>query len=179
VRHDQVGFDRIPREAAQDTVVSNRIHAPEPEIPQVGQAGAELVPQQPEQTEDDVAIARRVGHELGRLQAGLVLEQAVQDEQRVAQRTGDDHGVEAGVLVAGEVVVRHAAPAPEVLRVRTGVDRANRYDEAQPVGRRHLAAAPQLRQGDRGLLIDQTRVGACDRVGAHVVLLNPAQSIRS
>ena len=62
--------------------------------------------------------------------------------EAVAQRAGHGDGVQAGELVGDEIVVGDPALAAEVARVRPGVDRAHRHDEAQAVGRCHLAAAP-------------------------------------
>ena len=140
-------------------VVGLRVHPPEPGLAEVGQPGAELVAQQPEQAEDQVAVAGRVAHDLVRAQAGLLLQQAFEDEQRVAERARDDDAVEAGELVAGEVVVGDAAAGVEVLRVGAGVEGADRDDEPQAVGRGDLAAAPGLRQRDLGLVVDQPGVG--------------------
>jgi hypothetical protein len=74
--------------------------------------------------------------------------------------------VEAGELVAGEVVVGDAASGVEVLRVRAGVEGADRDDEPQAVGRGDLSAAPRLRQGDLSLVVDQPGVGLGDGLGA-------------
>ena len=73
-----------------------------------------MVAQEPEQAEDQVAVAGRVAHDLVRAKAGLLFEQALEDEQGVADRARHDDGMEAGELVAGEVVVGDAAPGGEV-----------------------------------------------------------------
>ena len=70
-----------------------------------------------------------------RAKAGLLFQQALQDEQGVADRARHDDGVEAGELVAGEVVVGDAAAGVEVLRVRAGVEGADRDDEPLPHAR--------------------------------------------
>ena len=82
-----------------------------------------------------------------RAKAGLLFEEALEDEQGVADRARHDDGVEADELVAGEVVVGDAAAGVEVLWVRAGVEGADRDDEAEAVGRGDLAAAPSLARG--------------------------------
>jgi hypothetical protein len=64
--------------------------------------------------------------------------------QAVAQRAGDHDAVEAGVLVGGHVVVGHTALAPEILRVRPGMDGADRHHETHAVSGSDLAAAQLL-----------------------------------
>ena len=61
-------------------------------LPEVGEPGAELVAQEPEQAKDQIAVACRVAHDLVRAQAGLLLQQALQDEQGVADRARHDDG---------------------------------------------------------------------------------------
>src|SRR5512132_2338842 len=73
------------------------------------------------------------------------------------------------------VVPGHAPFAPEVAGVRAGVDRPHRHHETQAVGRRHLAAAPALRQLDAVLRRDQGGIGGGERLGPQEVLLHPTQ----
>ncbi len=62
-------------ERVQPAVVGAAVDAPEPGAADIGQPGAELVAQEPEQTEDAVGIGAGVGHDLGRLELGLLLEE--------------------------------------------------------------------------------------------------------
>ena len=110
------------------------------------------------------------------MRLGLLLQQAFQDEQRVAERAGDHDAVEPGELVGGEVVVGDPTAGPEVLAVGAGVDGADRNHEPQAVGRGHFSAAPGLRQRDLRLGVDQEGVGADQGLGPDVVLLDPGQS---
>jgi hypothetical protein len=56
------------------------------------------------------------------------------------------------------------------------MDRANRHDEANPVGGRDVTATPCVREGDLVLSGDQRRVGTGQRFGADIILPDPAQS---
>jgi hypothetical protein len=72
--HDQLGTHSVPRQPILRAIVGGRIEPPEPRLPEVGQAGAELVAQQPEQAEDHVAVTGRVAHHLPGIEAGLVIQ---------------------------------------------------------------------------------------------------------
>lgn len=80
-----------------------------------------MIAQEPEQAEDLVGVAGGVGHQLVRLQGGLLLEEAVEDVEAVPQGAGHDDGVEAGELVGQEVQVGDALAGSEVAGVRAGV----------------------------------------------------------
>ena len=58
----------------------------------VCEPGAELKPQQSEQPKDEVAVGGRVRHDLLDFEARFVLEQAIENVERVADRPGDDDG---------------------------------------------------------------------------------------
>jgi len=77
-----------------------------------------------------------------RVEAGLLLEEAVEDVEAVAQGAGDDDGVEPGELVGQEVQVGDAASGPEVAGVRPGVQGPHGDDEAEAVGAGEVTAAP-------------------------------------
>ena len=81
--------------------------------------------------------------------------------------------MEAGELVRGEVVIRHPALGVEVLTVGTGIDRADRDDESQPIRRGDFAPAPCLGQGDGGLGIDEAGIGPGERLGAEYSFVGP------
>ena len=95
---------------------------------------------------------------------------------RLSRRCRDGDAVQAGELVGDQVVERDSALLAEVVRVRTGVNGADRHHEAEAVGRRHLAAAPSPGERDAVLSGDQGSVGARQRLGPDVVLPDPAQS---
>ena len=129
-----------------------------------------------EDAEDRVGVGPGVRHDFGRLQFGLLLQHDGEQHQAVAQGAGHGDAVQAGELVGDQVVERDPALLAEVARVRPGMDRANRHHEAQPVGGRHVAAAPGLGERDAVLGGDQRGVGAGQRFGPDVVLPHPAQS---
>jgi hypothetical protein len=56
------------------------------------------------------------------------------------------------------------------------VDESDRDDEAQPVGRGQFTAAPVPRQGDGGLVREETAVGRFDGVRSQLVGLDPFQA---
>jgi len=175
---DEVGVDAVAGDPVQRAVVGVGFGAPEAGVTEVGEAGAELVAEEAEQAENLVGVAGVVGHQLGRPQAGVLLEQPLEDVQRVAQRAGDDDGVEAGELVGEKVEVGDPATGTEVAGVGSGVQGADGDDEAQPISGGDLSAAPGTGQADVGLGVDEAGVGRGEGVGAQVVLLHPGQSGR-
>jgi hypothetical protein len=90
-------------------------------------------PQQPEEPEDDVGIACRVGHELPRLQFGLVLKQTIQDVRRIVERAGDHDAMEAGELIAGKIVVGDPTLHMEIFAVVTSVEGAHGNHEPESI----------------------------------------------
>lgn len=90
---DQGWAQAVAGERVEPTVVGGRIQAPEAGAAGVGRAGRELAAQQPEEPEDDVGVAGAVGHHLARAHAGLRVEQAVEQVERVGLGAGHDHGV--------------------------------------------------------------------------------------
>jgi hypothetical protein len=81
VAGDQLPTDVVSGELLENTVVGVWIHPPEPSALDVGQAWAELVAEQPEQAEYDVARARRVSHDLLGIQRRLLLQKRGQDDE--------------------------------------------------------------------------------------------------
>ena len=102
-------------------------------LSELSQARTELESQQPEESKDDVGISCRVGHELPGLQFGLVLEQTVQDIRRVMERARDHDAVEAGELIAGEILVGHPALHMEIFAVVTGMEAAHGNHEPESI----------------------------------------------
>ena len=154
-------------------VVGTAIEAPEARRAEVCEPWTELVPQQPEEPEDKVAVGSGIGHDLDRAQARLVLQKALKDVDGVAQCAWDEEAAEADELVAGEVEIGDSTPRPEVSRVGSCVDRAHGHNEAQPVGRGDVAFAPLRGEGEGGVVSDQASVGRGDRFTADVVLGDP------
>jgi len=106
----------------------------------------------------------------------VLLEQAVQDDHRVAQGARHHEPEEADAASRGVVDVCHAFATAEVFGVRAGVYRADWNDEADSVGRGQFPAAQSLRQRERRVDVDEAVVGGGDRVGADIALLDPRQS---
>src|SRR5450631_627074 len=102
-----------------------------------------------------------------------MLQQPVEDIGRIAQRARNNDAVKAGELIAGEVVVSHAALYMEVLAVGPSVERSYWNNEPQPIRRSHLPTAKSLRQRNPRLRVHQTSIGASQSFGANVVLLHP------
>ena len=159
----------------EGAVIGLAVHAPEPRAADVGQARAELVAEEMEDAEDRVGVGAGVGHDLGRLQLGLLLQHDREQGQAVAQGAGHGDAVQAGELVGDEVVERDPALLAEVARVRPGVDGADRHHEAQPVGGCDVAAAPGAGERDAVLGGDQAGIGPGQGLGPDVVLPHPAQ----
>jgi hypothetical protein len=126
--------------------------------------------------ENRIRIGAGVGHDLDRLQLGFLLQHDGEQHQAVAQRARHHYAVETGVLVRGHIVVGDAALATEISRVRPGMDGADRHHKPQPVGGRHLAGAPGANEVDAILRGDELRVCCRQRIGADVVLLDPAEA---
>ena len=67
----------------EHAIICAWIEAPEPGGADVGEPWTELVPQEPEQTKDDVARAGGVGHDFNGPQAGLLFQQAIENEHGI------------------------------------------------------------------------------------------------
>ena len=143
VPRDQFGVDAVPRQAVHRPVIGGVVDAPEPGLADVGEPGAELVAQEPEQAENDVAGPRRIGHDFQGAQARLLFQQTFQDEQRIAERTGEDDAVEPGELVGGEVVLGDPSAGPEVLAVWPGVDGADWHHQSRSPSAEATSPPPQ------------------------------------
>jgi len=85
--------------------------------------------------------------------------------------------VKARELVRGEIVIRDATAGAEVLAVGASIEGAEGHHKPQPIGRGDLSPAPHVGQRQRGLVIDEPRVGMDQRLGAEVVLQYPAKTI--
>ena len=83
------------------------------------------------------------------------MEKAGQQVWAVLERARHDYAAEPSELVVGEVEVRRAVSAPEILRVRRRVQRAHRHNKAETISSGYFTAAPGLRQGDLALSLDQ------------------------
>ena len=81
--------------------------------------------------------------------------------------------MEAGELIAGEIVVGDPALHMEIFAVVTSVEGAHRNHKPESVRRGDLAATPSLCQGNVGLSLDQTGVRANQGFSSDVVLLHP------
>ena len=147
--------DALGGQLVQGAVVGLAVHAPEPGAADVGQTRAELVAEQVEDAEDRVGVGAGVGHDLGRLQLGLLLQHHGEQGQAVAQGAGHGDAVQPGELVGDQVVERDPALLAVVARVRPRMDRADGHHEAQPVRGRHVAAAPGAGERDAVLGRDQ------------------------
>ena len=130
-------------DAVEWTVVGARVDGIEARRAQIRQPRAEAVAQSHAQPENDVRV-RRVCNQGRRPQRGVLLKQAVQDDHRVAQSARHYEPEEADAAGRGVVDVRHAFAAAEVFRVRARAYRADRNDEANPVGRGQFPAAKAL-----------------------------------
>jgi hypothetical protein len=112
---------------------ADRVGAPEPLVGQASDARGEPVAQHPEQAEDDVGVAGRVGGHHLRLRAGVDGQDRVEDEQRVAQGARHDYRADPGDLVVDGIQPGDAPAQPEVARAGTGVDGLHGDHEPQPV----------------------------------------------
>ena len=102
-----------------------------------------------------------------------MLEQAIENVERVADRPGDDDGVKPGELVAREVVVGDASAGSKVPRVRPGVEGSDRYDEAKPVGRSKGRATKLMLDDRRAEIVDYLNKGVSKRSVAKILGCSP------
>ena len=93
----------MPGDVVEFAVIGFGIDAPESCSADVSEARAESVAKQSEQTEHNIAISTGVGHDLSRLQFGLLFEHDRQQDQAVAQRAWSRNRIEAGKLVGEQV----------------------------------------------------------------------------
>jgi hypothetical protein len=161
---------RFVGEAVEGPVVRYWVYSPEAGLVEVGEAGRELVAEQPEQAEDDLGASGGVCGDGGRGQLGAVLEESFEDKDGVAHGARDHDVMELGVLVGDEAVEGDPGPVPEVVRVGTAVERSGWDHEAQAVGGRDVAAAPRSGEGDAVLVVDEAGVGRDEGRWSHVVV---------
>lgn len=173
---DQLDVDPVRRKIVQHAIIRLPIDTPEPRSGDVSDPRRELEPEQVEYSEYRVGVAGRIGHDLGRPQFGFLVQHDRQQMKTVTQCAGDRQGIQPGKAVGNQIVPGNAAFAPEIAWVRAGVDRADRHGEPQPIGRGDLAASPGAGQRYPVMRGDQQRVGGGQCLGAHEVLLHPAQS---
>ncbi len=175
VLDDELYVNALGGQLVEGAIVGLAIHAPEPRPADVGQTRAELVAQEMKDAEDRVGVGPGVGHDLGRLQLGLLLQHHGKQREAVAQGAGHGDAVEPGELVRDQVVERGPTLLTEVARVRPRMDRADGHHEAQPVSRGDVTAAPGPGERDAVLCRDQDGVRPGERLGPDVVLPHPAQ----
>jgi hypothetical protein len=72
-----------------------------------------------------------------------MFQKAVEDVHGIAERTGDNDGMEPSELVRGEIIKRHTPLGLEVFGIGTSIDGADRDDEAQPISRGGFAPTPE------------------------------------
>jgi hypothetical protein len=121
-------------------------------------------------------IRCRVGDQGRRPQRGVLLEQSVENDHRVAQGARHHKAEESDAASRRVVHVLHAFAAAEVTGIASRMDRADRHDEPQSVGGRQLSTAQVFGQRQPDVHVDQPYVGVGDRIGAHVALLDPRES---
>ena len=177
MRHDALQAKRVLRDGVELAIIGLGLDAPEAAAADVCQAGAEAVAQQAEQPEDDVTVGTRIGHDLRRLQFGLLFEHDRQQHQAVAESTGRRDRVEPGELIGEQVVPRHAFERAEVLGIGAGMHGANRHDEAHAVRGSDFAATPRMGERDAVLGGNQPGIGRRQRVVTDVVLFDPGQAV--
>ena len=168
-------FPWRPRERP---VVGGEIEPPQLGVGQVGQLRAVVEAQQPQQPEHHVAVGTGVADDHLRPAPSLLAVDQVDEVQRVPRgarhhRPGQPYG-----LVVDQIQPRRATPAPEVLRVGSGVDAAHGHDEADAVDGGDQPASPVLGQGDVGLGLDQRAVGGGEVLSPEVVLVDVAYPVR-
>lgn len=110
---DQVELDRLAGQPVELAVVRVRARAPEAGTADIGQPRTEVVAKQAEQPEHHIAVGSGVGHDLRRLQLGLLFQHHGQQYQAVAQSARHGDGLEAGELVGDQVVPGDARPLPK------------------------------------------------------------------
>src|SRR5208283_2877190 len=155
---DQIDFDSAASDRIERPVARLAVDTPEFDAADVRQAGAELVSEEPEQAENGIGISGGVCHNLQRFQLGFLLQQESQDDQAVAQRSGDDGAGQTAELIGNHVVPSEAAFLAVVFGIGTGVYGARRSDETHAVRAGYLAGPPvtddiqpTVRGNDRGV----------------------------
>jgi len=131
-------------------VIGCGVDPPEPGTADIGEPGAETIAEQPEQAKHPIAAGAGIGHDLGGLQFGLLFQDYGQENQTVAEGTGDGDGMEASERVRNQVVPGDAAAGTEILGIRAGVNRTHRDHEAQAIRRWRLRRRPRTGPGRSG-----------------------------
>ena len=112
---DQAKVDALRREVVQRAVIGFAVHAPEAAAADVGQAGTELVAEQMGDAEDRVGVRAGVGHDLGRLQLGLLLQDNGEQHRAIAQRAPYGDAVQAGSIEALAVAAARKRRRPRFI----------------------------------------------------------------
>src|SRR6266568_5510744 len=131
---NEVGVDAMASHANEGPVGSAWVDAIEAGVAEIREPWAEAITKQHEQTKDDVRIRCRVGDQGRRPQRGVLLEQSVDNDHRVAQGARHHKAEESDAASRCVVHVRHAFAAAEVPGIASRMDRADRHDEPQAVG---------------------------------------------
>ncbi len=119
--------------------------------------------------------ARGAGDDRLRALAAVAVVEDIEHVQGVARGAGHHFPAEPRRLVVDHVQPRRAAPAPEVLRVRPGVDRGDGDDEPHAVDRSDQPSAPRLREGDGCLVLDESGVRGLVRCQPRIRLVDVGQ----
>jgi hypothetical protein len=109
----------------------------------------------------------------------LLCEHHGQEHQAVTERARDGHGMQAAELVGHQVVPRDATADAEIRGMGSGMDRADRHDEPQAIGRGDLTTTSRLRQWHAVWRRDERGIGGDQGFIADVVLFDPEQPIAS
>src|SRR5271165_4444593 len=152
---DQRHVDARGDERLERRIVRRLAEAVQSPAFQIRNARRKLKTKQRTQREDMIRIPAPIGVVADARDLALVIEQSVQDVQRLAGGRGDHLGVE-GRMTIGDVRVELAAGLVPIVRVearRIAAETASA--EELSVGGRRGAAAELRRQGFALLLIDQ------------------------
>lgn len=111
-------------------VIRLTIDAPEAGTANISQSRTEAIAQQPKEAEHHIAVGAGIGHDVRRLQFGLLLQSDSQQPQTVAQGTWHRDRIQTSALVGSQVVLGDATPDAKILWIRGGMHGAHRHNKA-------------------------------------------------
>src|SRR5205823_1083741 len=79
-------------------VIRLPVKTPKAGLAGIGQAGRKLVAQEPEQPKYHVTGTGCVRHDFGGIETGLLLQQALQNVNRIPERPGHDNTMKTGIF---------------------------------------------------------------------------------
>src|ERR1700730_5698111 len=114
---DEIAIDAITCQAVQGSIIRFGIHAPQTHTSNIRDSGTKLIPQQPEQSKDQVGGSCSISHNLKWIETRLLFEQSFENIEGVPHRSWNNDSVETAELIAGEVIIGNTLSNAKILTI--------------------------------------------------------------